>query len=676
MKNSARWDSQPVAHNIIYWCLASVGLVILPHLFHLPWWIILLTSILLVLRGYIHRSDSVLPGKLFIIFIMLISLSGIYLSYGAIFGRNPGVALMIIMLSLKSYELHTRRDVTVLNTLGFFTIMTHFLFDQSLFTAGYMLICTLIITATLIELNAVESATPQIKRVLRQSARIFIQAVPVMIVLFVLFPRINGPFWGLPDDAYSAKTGLSNTMSPGSINQLNQSGATAMRVEFADQVPDKKDLYWRGPVLWDFDGKTWSSGPGAQLLRGLPIKTDVPALEYTVTLEAHNQPWLLFLETPLSATVTEETGFIHPYDFSDPGIHRDRSRITSDLKLIRNKAQVRRIQYQGRSAITAQYDSLSRLAEFYSLRYPSSMHQDVIDLALGWRKQYKTPEQIAQAAINYFRNEPFVYTLQPGLLGEQPTADFLFNTRRGYCEHYASAFTLLMRIAGIPARVVTGYLGGELNPLDDYMIVKQSDAHAWTEIWLADRGWVRVDPTAAVAPDRIEQGAQSVPGLSAATTPILISQNRVLNKLWRQFRFAVDMVNNQWNIWVIAYGPTIQQQVLSVIGLVNKQRMILAMVALVLIFLGFYAWRMFSLKQYYRDRVMRSYALFCRKLEKRGLVRHPYEGPVDFAKRASRELPELRDRIESVTRLYTALRFTKDAQPQWQDALQRNVKQL
>lgn len=668
------WGKQPASRSTIHWVLASTTLVLLPHMLHMPAWISIAIAVMLAWRFVIIRSEYELPGQILINAIMLSMTFGVYLDFGSVFGRNPGVALMVSMLSLKMLELRTKRDVMVAITLGYFVVLTHFLFNQSILTGLYMLASALAITATLIDVNGLPGKSMSVRRLFELSTRIFIQALPLMLVFFILFPRVNGPLWGLPDDAYTGSSGLSNSMAPGSINQLNQSTAIAFRVEFNGAVPDKKNLYWRGPVFWNFDGVKWTAGRGGELLLGANLRPIDSQVSYTITLEAHNQSWLLMLDTPLSARIEENPGFVHRYNFTDTGTHRDGSRITADLKLELAKPLTRRMRYQGVSVFQKQQTHLSKLARWYALRYPENLQPDIIKLAQSWREKNPDARAIAAQALHYFNTEPFVYTLQPGVLGDHPTARFLFETRRGYCEHYASAFTLLMRAAGVPARVVTGYLGGEINPLDNYLIVRQSDAHAWSEIWVDGAGWQRVDPTAAVAPERIEKGATAIPGLDIA--PVLIRQNNALSQLWRKLRFGVDMLNNKWNIWIIAYGPSLQQEVLSVFGLATTQRMLFALLTFVALLIGFYAWRMFALHTQYSDSVVLTYAKFCRKLARRGILRHSYEGPQDFAQRITLARPELAAQVEAITRLYTALRYGRYYKGQWLTDLKKRVREF
>jgi len=279
---------------------------------------------------------------------------------------------------------------------------------------------------------------------------------------------------------------------------------------------------------------------------------------------------------------------------------------------------------------------------------------------------------VLQKALRYFREQPFRYTLAPPLLTENPTAEFLFDTRSGYCEHYASALAVLMRGAGIPARIVTGYLGGEYNPLGNYMILRQLDAHAWTEVWLEGDGWVRVDPTAAVAPQRIELGLDALPEL--AITPALLRDNTVLLKAWRNMKNLQDAANAYWNEWVLSYHVTRQAQLLALLGMadVGWLGIALAMAAgsalIVLLIALQLGWRKSV------DPCRQLYERFCHKLARRGLVRAPHEAPLDFANRVARAQPALAGAAMEITEMYELLRYRPQRGGPTLNALRRRVR--
>ncbi|MDO9636236.1 MAG: DUF3488 and transglutaminase-like domain-containing protein, partial [Thiobacillus sp.] len=439
---------------------------------------------------------------------------------------------------------------------------------------------------------------------------------------------------------------------PGTISQLIRSEAIPFRVQFDGPPPPSNARYWRGPVLWDYDGRSWSTrtpldGSAEVELLGEPLR-------YTLTLEPHNQRWLFALELPTALP---------------PG-----SRASADMQILAQSAVQHRVRYS--LASHTRYRLGAELAENEhqrALRLPAQANPRAQVLAERWRNTHANPRAIVDEALGLFRNQAFFYSLNPPLLGQQAVDDFLFNTRRGFCEHYAGAFVFLMRAAGIPARVVTGYQGGKMNPLGDYMIVRQSDAHAWAEVWLAGQGWVRIDPTAAVSPDRIESGIAAA--LPEAELPFALTQ---LDLAWLQRARSMswDLVNNNWNQWVLGYGQERQRSVLSRFhaALASWQGMAIAMVtSLAVLVLGIALWMLWHAPRRGVDPVQAAYRTFCARLARRGISRAPHEGPADFALRAAQLRPELAAQIEHITQSYIGLRYgrQRDAVRALRQAVQR-----
>jgi transglutaminase-like putative cysteine protease len=622
----------------IAWLIISLALVTAPHLVRLPLWIPLIALVFGLWRWLAAKRRLPLPGGLLRVLLMTAIPIGIFLSYGRVFGREAGTAWLIALIALKLIELRTHRDAIIVVLLAYFLVITQFLFSQSIPTALYMLLVITIITSTLIAINYMSRKPPPLTERLRLSLTLLAQAAPVMLLLFVLFPRVPGPLWSLPADAHGGRTGLNEEMMPGSISDLIQSAETAFRVEFSDPVPPEGQRYWRGPVLWHFDGRRWRSGYGRYRLPPedfTPLGTPV---RYSVTLEPHNRRWLFALELPdtLPAGAT----------------------LTSDYRLLANIPVRKRQRYTLTSYPDFQVGKLlSASARRAALQLPESGIERSRALASEWRDASAGDRDIVGRALQLFNEQPFVYTLQPPLLGNRPVDEFLFETRRGFCEHYASAFTLLMRAAGIPARVVTGYLGGELNPIDGFYTVRQSDAHAWAEVWYAGQGWVRVDPTGAVAPQRIEQGiGGAVPGTDPL--PGFIRTNSTLLK---QFRYTLEAINNGWNQWVIAYGERTQRELLARlgIGLDSWKGMAIGLLVSISVMLVLLAaallWRQAG-RQVLTPEV-RLYRRFCEHLARLGIHRRAGEGPVDFARRAGALRPEAARAIRDITTLFIAIRY-------------------
>lgn len=635
----------------IFWLSAGFLLASLPHLLRIPIWISVLTVGIAGWRLLQLRMRSKPAAKWLMVLIAVAASGGILLQYRTLFGRDAGVSLLVVMLALKLLETRTQRDGTLLGFLGCFLLVTNFLHSQTLSTAVYMLGCAWLLIASLISMQYT-GAWPGWRSPVRRAGVLILQGVPLMLVLFLLFPRIQGPLWGMPQDAYAGLSGLSDTMSPGSLNNLILSDAIAFRASFTGGIPEPKDLYWRGPVLWDYDGKTWTAPRIVESTNALPDHG--PQIEYTVTLEPHNKRWLFALEFP--------------------GLRPPRSIATRDMQLLSFTPVRSRVRYDMVSSIATAYgadDDQSLLAR--NLRLPPDTNPRTSAFAQELRKKFPNDRNLVAAVLTRFRNENFVYTLSPPLLGEQPVDEFLFETRRGFCEHYASAFTVLMRAAGIPARVVTGYLGGEVNPVGDYILVRQADAHAWVEIWLENTGWVRVDPTAAVSPARVERGIAS----ALPRTDVLPMFVRGDFALLQRMRLTLDSVTYTWNQWVLGYTPDRQRRFLSYIGFSESTWQTLAFVLMfcagIAVLIGA-AFALRDLRGVREDAVKKIYMLFCRKLERRGLRRDAAEGPCVFAQRAGQKHPELADTIDEITALYIALRYGDEPRSEQVPAFKARVR--
>jgi transglutaminase-like putative cysteine protease len=497
---------------------------------------------------------------------------------------------------------------------------------------------------------------------LRLASILLAQAAPLMLVLFLFFPRIEGPVWGLPEDAWTGMTGLSDNMSPGTISQLVQSEAPAFRARFTRRTPRPEQRYWRGPVLWRTDGRTWSSGDLDLLSRSTEHAPpgNAVAFEYSITLEPHNKLWLLALDLPVQVSV--------------PAIH------TPDFQALAYRPVRKRLYYTATSYTQVDTGPLDSSLRTAALQLPERISARVRNLARSWREHSTSDAELVRQALAYFNEQAFVYTLEPPPLGADPVDEFLFATQRGFCEHYAAAFVVLMRSAGIPARVVTGYQGGEYNPLGDYWLVRQSDAHAWAEVWLPDGGWQRVDPTAAVAPERIEHSLDTAGAAAGAAASFRMPDNDLLGRNLRKLRYLLDAMNNQWHEWVLSYGPQRQLEFLASLGIDRASWKHMALALLLLtgtLLLGISLWMLLQ-KPAAQDPVERAWLQFCKRLARHGLARQPGEGPRDFARRVAAARPPLATRINAISRLYIALRYGKPANRATSDTarLQRMVRRF
>ena len=643
----------PIAWRHMLALLVSLVLVAAPHVTHLPWWTVALVATLVAWRALLGYARRALPGRWVLLLVALAASFGVFLTYRTIFGREAGVALLVIMLGLKTLETRTLRDAMLLIFLGFFLVITNLLYSQSILTALYMLACTVLITATMIDLNY-SGAEPPFRHQLRTASLQLAQAVPLMLALFLLFPRVPGPLWGMPRDAFAGVTGLSDTMTPGSISNLVLSDAVAFRVTFDSTLPRARDLYWRGPLMWDFDGRTWSvqffvyTAPRI-MASGDPVK-------YEVTLEPHNRRWMFSLDLP----AVVPTGAV----------------VSADYHLYAVQPVNNRVRYEMTSLLNARFGEVENQHMLNrALQLPPRSNPRALAYGQALREKHGGNDlAIANEMLTLFRQE-FRYTIEPPLLGDQPVDEFLFRTRAGFCEHYASAFAVVMRAAGIPTRIVTGYQGGDYSAFGNYYIVRQADAHAWAEIWLKERGWIRVDPTAAVSPLRIDTGISAAVPRSEPLS--LLTRGDI--EFLRRARLTWDYVANAWNQWVLGYTPERQRWLLSSIGVDNATweklaAILFCLAGLIVATLTALALR--QLRSRARDPVKIAYLRFCDKLRRRGLPREPAEGPVDYARRIRTSRPDLTSAVDGITRLYVALRYGAETGPASLFELQQRVRQF
>lgn len=628
----------------------AVFMVSAPHVAHLPVWVSVVSALALAWRAFIARRGLALPPRWLRLAITLAGIAGVLAKYHTLYGQEVGVTLLVLFTALKLLETRDTRDATVVVYLSCFIIVTNFFYSQTILTALYMLVTLLVIVSAWLHLQSPGLAR---RARLRTSLLLLAQSIPLMLVMFILFPRVQGPLWGLPHDDLS-QTGLTDTMSPGSMSRLSLSNEIAFRVTFKGMAPLREQMYWRGPVLSAFDGRNWTIGHG-RAAHPPQLADTSNTVEYRVLMEPNYKRWLFALEMP---------GFISV-----------QSEVSEDFQLRRNKPVTSRIQYDAYSYLG--YRANVKEDPFvlrYDLQLPPGIDPRSRQLAQGWRDKYKgNPNTIMLAALDYFHRQGFVYTLQPPPLpGRDVVDEFMFGTRQGFCEHYASAFVFLLRAAGVPARVVTGYQGGQFNNLGGYYIVRQSDAHAWAEVWLPGRGWVRADPTAAVSPARLEAGLDgSVQGDDARS-----ALDRKPPAWLLRLRFNFDLVAYQWDQWVLGYDSDRQFALLKRLGMadVSWRSLGLYLVGGLALLIGLFA--LLMLRGLYTGRVdaaQRQYLKFCRKLARAGATRAPHEGPRDFAARAARLLPAQAAAIEGITARYLRLRYGREVLPGELQALRRSI---
>jgi transglutaminase-like putative cysteine protease len=615
--------------------LVALGIALVPHTPHLPWWVVLWCGVSWGYLLFATKYHLPQPGKIARLILTAGGVLGVLLTSGVSLDRDSSVALLWIMASIKPMEIRNYRDKIVTIFMTYFLAVSCLFFSSSLTVALYMSVSICITTAVLIH---IQHPPGKLSGKLGLSAKLMLKALPLTLILFVVFPRIQGSLWGMRS-ATEAFSGFSDSLAPGNVTSLVRNNAIAFRVKFNNQIPASDRLYWRGLVFWRFDGRAWHLSDNI-LNIALPIKGD-NSTEYTITLEPHNHHWLFALDLP--------------YD-SEPN-----TIMQSDQTLVSRWKVRRRLQYRLKSYTSYTTGPLWEW-ESAALQIPRNRNPEAIALAQKWRAASANSAQFVNTALNYFRNNDFSYTLNPPPLGEESIDDFLFRTRKGYCEHYASAFAFLMRAAGIPARMVAGYLGGEFNPYGQYLIVRQSDAHVWVEVWLSGKGWVRTDPTLAVAPQRVEQG------LAAALPPeerSILSSFGALGpfaKYWINIRLGWDAINNQWNKWVLGYSNTRQKTLLAKFGIRANSRQGLAVaIILTTILIGLTALFCFlwisKSGRAKKDAVQKAYLSFCARLARVGLVRRPSQGPLDYADMVKAVRRDLYTGVIDIVELYIHLRY-------------------
>jgi transglutaminase-like putative cysteine protease len=605
----------PLTHPQFALTAASVAVSVMPHLPHVPWLFSLPIALMLVGR-YVQRLRTRARLPIWIKLPLIVAFPVlIVVHYGNIFGREPGSVLACAMLTLKLLETETRRDAHMAIAFSAFVLMSALLFDSSLLFTLALLAALALLLAALREVEPRPPATaPQTLRTaafegLRASGLALFAAVPLAFCVFFFFPRLGSPMWGAPTDA-AARTGLGDRMAPGSVQELLIDDSPAFRVVFHGPAPTRQTMYWRGPVLSFFDGNAWSR-PEYRSSRngGNELHTSGGLISYQVTLEPSDRRWMLALDMPISAPENAVRG--------------------ADMSLVRQSPVDSVVQYEMTSATRYELDTdLDPRARNRALELPREVNPRARELALGWRSRSGDDDGVIRAALDLF-HEKFFYTLNaPELTPRDTVDDFLFETQRGFCEHFASAFTFLMRAAGIPARVVTGYQGGYYNDVGDYWVVRQSDAHAWSEVWLEGRGWVRVDPTAAVSPQRVDLGARAAAGASAPWY-----QADWLQAARNQF----DLVNRLWNNAIVQFNALRQQSLLTPFGVDNADfsKLMGVLVACSGALLALFAWWVLRTPRRFTDPLDAAYARLRAKLAKAGVPSADSDGPLTLAARMS-----------------------------------------
>ena len=548
------WRRLPRDARDTLFLLAVIGWTVLPHVGHLPAWCSALAGAVLLWRGRLALRQQPLPGRLVLAGVLLLALALTGWSHRTLLGKEAGVTLVVALMALKTLELRARRDAFVVFFLGFFLILTQFLYSQSMAVALSMLVSVWGLLTALV-LAHMPSGVPALRQAAGLAARCAAFGAPIMVLLFVLFPRL-GPLWGAPSDG-QAKTGLSNSMQMGSMADLAVDDSVAMRLRFAGTAPLPQALYFRGPVLTQFDGREWLPGPAGTAARGaagvVVVGAGRPAsVAYEATVEPSALAVLPLLELATEAPRIEG----HAVRRGADGLWRTERPLRERIRLA---AEAR---LDARPGPADQAPALRA-----ALELPAAANPRMLAWAAALARRSADTEAVVAALMAHIRTGGYVYTLAPGTYGDDGGLDavdeFWFDRRQGFCEHYAAAFVVALRAAGVPARVVTGYQGADPESVDGYTVVRQSNAHAWAEYWLAGRGWLRADPTAAVAPDRIVRSRRLAPPPGFVESAL----DGVSPALWPRLRRLWEASNNRWDQWVLDYSRGRQLDLLRRLGI-------------------------------------------------------------------------------------------------------------
>nr|MDP2192601.1 DUF3488 and transglutaminase-like domain-containing protein [Rhodoferax sp.] len=606
--------------------LVVIAWVLLPQVGHLPLWCSGLAAGVLLWRGWLAMTVRPLPSRWWLLMLLVLTVAATLFNYKTLLGRDAGVTLIVVLLTLKTLELRAKRDAFVVFFLSFFILLTNFFFSQSLLTAAAMLVTLLGLLTALVNAH-MPVGKPPLLQAAKTAGTMALLGAPIMVVLFLLFPRM-APLWGIPGDAMSGRSGLSATMQIGNIARLALDDSIAMRIRFESTAPPQSALYFRGPVLSTFDGREWrplrsSFPPHMQPAANLQV-LGAP-VNYQVTLEPNHRPWLLVLDATPSA----------------PALSGFEATMTSELQWLTERPITDLVRYTAQSYPDFRHGPLRQRAGLQDyLDLPASFNPRTLQLATDMRRdpRYASADgaQLVAAVLERLRSGGYRYTLEPGVYGQHSADEFWFDRKEGFCEHIASSFVILMRSLDVPARIVTGYQGGEKNAVDGFHVVRQSDAHAWAEVWLSGRGWVRVDPTSAVAPGRIGtlQRLQSPRGVFAEA--LLGNVNPVialnLRALW-------DAVNNGWNQWVLNYTQGKQLNLLKNIGFQSpswEDLIYLLIGIVVLASLGGAGWTLWERSR--QDPWLRLLGTAAVRLQKAGIQLAPQSPPRRMAEQLAKQL--------------------------------------
>lgn len=625
---------------------------------HAPAWCVVIGLAAVVWRvltssGRLPRPKR-RPGMRFLFGAITAALvAAVALDFRTLNGLAAGTALLVVMGALKMLESRARRDDAIVIGVALFLLLAAALAGQALWRAPFYLLAAWG-AGTAIALVAHGDSMLTTRAALRLAGRALLMALPLALACFAFFPRVAGHFWALERGA-SAVTGLTDEMSPGSIDKIANEYDPVFRARFEERPPPRTALYWRGPVLNDFDGFTWRRARG-RVYHAEPLERLGPAYRYRVTLEPTDQPWLFSLDT------------------IDESPRRDMF-LSHDRQLTGLGPITETTSYDAVSHLQTRSDAeLSTLGRRYEIRLPPDRNPRALALATELRLSVKSDAEYTRVVLDWFRQNGLEYTLEPGVTSIDSVDTTLFDTRKGFCGHFASAYATLMRAAGVPARVVTGYLGGEWNPVGGYVLVRQSEAHAWTEVWLDGQGWTRIDPTAVVAPERLQRGVFDLLPQSMPATTALLHDNAWLKRISQ----AWDNMNQWWQTHVVEYDLRAQFNLLRNLGIDLPEWQHLGW-AFAIGLVAWIAWVALSLRRSVArvrpDRIARAWLKATRKLA-RVTPRAASEGPIEYARRVAQARPDLAERVAALATHYARLRFGPSGDASEVASLEREVRNL
>jgi transglutaminase-like putative cysteine protease len=650
--------------------MAAALLFTLPPFFDsLAIWVPWLFLLSLALKFWMEPRGYRLRSVVLKLMLVATALTTAFISYGSARSLEAGISLLVVLMSLKILEAHTAREFRVMVLIGWMLCLCGFFLSQDLTTALCLLIAFGLLAVALIQFHR-GAAPGAIWPPIVTTCKLFLQALPLVVLFFLLFPRINAGLRLELRPFRSANTGFSDRLSPGRIAALANSSEIAFRAEFpGSSIRPPGPMYWRGVVMWRCDGMEWrapyaprpkapSTTPDIAGSRGLSVQSsNAKEIQQRITLAPHGARWMFALDRPIKSV---------------PGAMLARGDYLSSFQQIRKSRQYEVVssEFNG-NEITAK-----ERAE--ALEVPESISPAVRDLAHSWTVHNRDSRGVVSSALQFFRTQGFSYSLTPGEY--EDLEEFLFRRRVGFCGHYAASFATLMRLAGIPARVVVGYLGGEYNDLGHFFLVRQADTHAWCEVWLPENGWTRVDPTAAVAPGRASLDLTTFLETRIAPGEMGARRNALIARLLRSgvftnVRFIWQTVSYEWDTRLLAFDADVQEVFLASVGIASGGTVFLIvdilLVAIALLAI-YFAWMQLRTRSRV-DRVKALYEYFCRQTARLGVPRDPCEGPLDFARRAAQSLPNESNRIRQIADTYILLRYAPQPVPEMLDRFANEV---